>query len=106
MFVSKNTRAGASSFISNFNSTVRTTAGNGHPDIYDYRDSFDALASTRGPMRATTPTPTRTATARANRSTGLGGAKVADDYAELYNGNWDSYVRVWEDGAPVPAAER
>ena len=106
MFVSKNTRAGASSFISNFNSTVRTAAGNGHPDIYDYRDSFDALASTRG-----TDARDNTDTNPNSDGTGepiywLGGAKVADNYADFYNGSWDSYVRVWEGGAPVPAAER
>ena len=47
MFVSKNKRDGASQYISNYNNTVRTAAGNGHPDLYEFRNQFDAVASTR-----------------------------------------------------------
>ena len=56
----------------------------------------------------TTPTPIRTATAPASRSTGCGAQKVADNYADFYDGSWDSSrdARVWEDGTLATGNDR
>ena len=102
MFVSKNKRNGASQYISNYNNTVRTAAGNGHADLYEFRNRFDALACTRDDDA-------RNNTDTNPNSDGTGepiywvrGEKAADNYADFYNGSWDSYARVWEDGTLVP----
>ena len=106
MFVSKNKRNGASQYISNYNNTVRTAAGNGHADLYEFRNRFDALACTRDDDA-------RNNTDTNPNSDGTGepiywvrGEKAADHYADFYNGSWDSYARVWEDGTLVPGDDQ
>ena len=34
------------------------------------------------------------------------GEKAADNYSDFYNGSWDSYARVWEDGTLVPGDDQ
>ena len=106
--VSKNTRGGGSQYISNYNSTVRTAAGNGHPDLYRFRNQFDAVACTRDDDA-------RDNTDTNPNSDGAGepiywvrGEKVADHYADFYNSSWDSSrdARVWEDGTPATGNDR
>ena len=87
MFVSRNKRDGGSDYISNYNNTVRTAAGNGHPDLDEFRNQFDAVASTRD-------RDARDNTDTNPNSDGAGepiywvrGAKVADHYADFYNGS-------------------
>ena len=102
MFVTSSKRAGNSDSIGNYNSIVRTDAGDGHPGIYEFRDDFNAVASTES-------TDARDNTDTNPNSDGagepiywLGGAKVADNYADFYDGSWDSNARVWESGARLP----
>ncbi len=85
----------ASSDIADYNSFVRAQAAdasNGHPAVAAFADRFTALAST-----AATDARDNTATTQSDDYTGvpvywLGGAKAADDYADLYDGDWDSNV--------------
>ena len=87
MFVTSSKRAGNSDSIGNYNSIVRTDAGDGHPGIYEFRDDFNAVASTES-------TDARDNTDTNPNSDGagepiywLGGAKVADNYADFYDGS-------------------
>ena len=71
-----------------YNTWVQARAAAGHADIQAYSDTFRMLGSTEA------------VDARDNTSTTgagfpiywLNGAKVADDYADLYDGSWDEEV--------------
>ena len=108
MFVSKNTRNGASQYISNYNSTVRTAAGNGHPDLYRFRNQFDALACTRDDDARNNTDTNKNSDGAGEPIYWVRGAKVADDYADFYDGSWDSSrdARVWEDGTLATGNDR
>ena len=82
--------------ISTYNSAAQTAAGN---------NSFiSRILGLSGKFRALISTPT--VAARDNTSTTgtgepiywLNGEKVADDYADFYDGSWDSVVATEEDG--------
>ncbi len=92
--------------IADYNSVVRgDVSSTGHADIRSYSAGFKILGCTR------------TTSAIANTYTGstdtaaaiywLNGAKVADNYADLYDGNWDSNRPKYPGGtnAPVSGAE-
>ncbi len=97
LFATFSTRNAESSNIAHYNSFVQSAAGSGHTAIRPYRAQFKAVAST-----ASVHARDNTATT----GTGvpiywLGGAKVADDYADFYDGSWESSGtrNVWdEDG--------
>ena len=85
IFLSSGFRAASSSDIDVYNTFVQNQAANGHEDIQAHSATFRMLGSTED------------VDARDNtRTTGtgvpiywLGGAKVADDYADFYDGDWD-----------------
>ena len=108
MFVSKNTRDGGSQYISNYNSTVRTAAGNGHPDLYRFRNQFDALACTRDDDARNNTDTNKNSDGTGEPIYWVRGAKVADNYADFYDGSWDSSrdARVWEDGTLATGNDR
>ena len=88
LFVSSGTRRGDSADIEDYNAFIQGAAAGGHLEIRRYASRFRVLGCTS------------TVNARENTGTGsgdadapiywLGGEKVADDYADLYDGNWDS----------------
>ena len=88
LFVTSGTLApGSEDDIAYYNEKIRTAANSGHAAIYQrYNDRFSVLASTAD------------VDARDNTGTTgtgvpiywLGGQKVADDYADFYDGSWDS----------------
>ena len=94
LFVSSTTRDGTSTDIADYNSHVQSAAAAGHTNIQSYSSGFRAVGSTL------------TVDARDNTSTTgtgvaiywLGGAKVADDYADFYDGSWDSTQAKEESG--------
>ena len=87
LFASADLRDATSTDIADYNKSVQAWAGsaNAHTAIRPYSATFTALASTAS------------ADARDNTSTTgageaiywLNGAKVADNYADLYDGSWD-----------------
>ncbi len=86
MFLTSTTRNATSTAIADYNSFVQGRAAAGHASIQSYSAQFRALGST-----ATVDAHDNTSTT----GTGvpiywLGGAKIADDYADFYDGNWDS----------------
>ena len=88
MFLSSTTRNASSSDIADYNTFIQDRAAAGHDDIQAYSDGFSVVGCTA------------TVDARDNTATTgigvpiywLGGNKVADDYADFYDGNWDEEV--------------
>ena len=75
--------------IADYNSFVQTAAAAGHADLQAYSDSFRMVGSTE-----TVDARDNTATNYTNGPRGvpiywLNGAKLADDYADFYDGSWD-----------------
>ncbi|MYC40957.1 MAG: hypothetical protein F4X52_00225 [Acidimicrobiaceae bacterium] len=101
LFVSSTKRNATSADIADYNSFVQTRAAGGHSEIAGFASGFRAVASTA------------VVDARDNSNTNpgvdqagvpiywLGGAKVADDYADFYDGDWDSLAAVDESGNTV-----
>ena len=89
LFVTTTGRDGTSDEISDYNTHVQAAAADGHTAIQSYSAQFRAVASTD---------PADGVDARDNTATTgtgvpiywLDGAKVADDYADFYDGTWDS----------------
>ena len=75
--------------IADYNTVVQgDVSGNGHTDIQGYSAGFNMLGCTE-----TTSASANTNTASTDTAAPiywLNGAKVADDYADLYDGSWDS----------------
>ena len=88
LFLSSTRRDGSSSDIADYNTFVQARAAAGHADIQAYSGAFRALGCTAA------------VDARDNTSTigtgvpiyWLDGAKVADDYADFYDGSWDDEI--------------
>ena len=94
LFVTSATRGASSSDIADYNAHV-VAAANGHASLKPYKDGFTALIST-----STVDAKDNTGTT----GTGvpvhwLGGEKVADDYADLYDKSWDSVSGKSETGS-------
>ena len=89
VFISSGTRNAAASDIADYNTFVQTAAAAGHADIQDYSSTFRVVGST-----ADVDARDNTATTYTNDDKGvaiywLGGAKVADEYEDFYDGDWD-----------------
>ena len=95
LFVTSGSTAAFSSDIATYNTFVQNAAGSGHQAIRDFNGEFTALVSTDA------------VDARDNTgTTGTGvpiwwvnGDKVADDYADFYDGSWDSNAPRTQTGA-------
>ena len=85
LFIGTSNRTASSSDIAEYNTFVQDLAAAGHEDIQAHSGTFRMLGSTEE------------VDARDNTATTgtgvpiywLGGAKVADDYADFYDGDWD-----------------
>ena len=96
LFVTSAKRNASATDIATYNTFVQTRAKAGHSAITDTcGDEFKVLGSTSA------------VNAKNNTSTNgtgeaiywLNGAKVADNYADVYDGSWDSYVGKTQAGA-------
>ena len=95
--VTSTTRDATSADIADYNSHVQNAVNSGHSKIRRHSSSFRVLGCT-----ASTNAKANTGTT----GTGvpiywLNGAKAADDYADLYDGSWDSNSPRDEDGNTV-----
>ena len=88
LFVSSGERRPDSSDIEHYNRFVQGEAAGGHAEIRRYASHFRVLGCTSA-VNARENTGTESGDADA-LIYWLGGEKVADDYADLYDGNWDS----------------
>ena len=98
IFITSGTRDGSSTDIADYNTFVQTAAAAGHADIQDYSSTFRVVGSTAGvDARDNTYTADDTGVA----IYWLGGAKVADDYADFYDGEWDDEANAKDESGNV-----
>ena len=98
IFISSTTRNASSSDITDYNTLVQTAAAAGHADIQVYGSTFRVVGSTAD-VDARDNTATRytgddTAGTDDDSDLGvpiywLGASKVADEYKDFYDGDWD-----------------
>ena len=101
MFVTSTERDATSADIATYNTFVQTRAKAGPSEITDScGNRFTVLGSTPT-IDARTNTRTRSSDTGASIHW-LKGAKVADNYADLYDGSWDSKAARLETGALFP----
>ena len=99
LFLTSTTRDARATDIEVYNAFVRAAAAAGHADIRDYSGRFYAVAST-----ADDDARDNTGTAYTSSNPGvpvywLDGDKIADDYADFYDGTWDAeYTATDESG--------
>ncbi len=96
VFASSGRRDSTSTDIDDYNDFVRSEAGSAdaHAAIRPYSGTFTALAST-----ASVDARDNTSTTGAGEAIyWLGGAKAADNYADLYDGSWDDRTAKNEKG--------
>ena len=89
IFISSTTRDATATAIGDYNTFVQTAASNGHADIQSHSSTFRVVGSTAG-----VDARDNTATTYTNDDKGvaiywLGGNKVADEYEDFYDGDWD-----------------
>ena len=89
LFLSSTTRTATASDIDTYNQFVKDRAAAGHADIRPYKKGFSVVGCTPA-VDARDNTDTR----YTNADKGipiywLGGNKVADDYEDFYDGDWD-----------------
>ena len=97
LFATSTTRNATSSGIVDYNNFVRNLAGGGHTDIRAYSSSFNVVGST-----SAVDARDNTGTAHTDDEPGvpiywLGGNKVADDYADFYDGDWADEANATDD---------
>ena len=97
LFASSTKRNANPSDIAIYNTFVQTRAAAGHTDIQAYSAGFKVVGCT-GTVDATDNTGT---TGTGVPIYWLDGDKVADDYADFYDGSWDSRSPTTETGASV-----
>ena len=94
LFITSQTHEPASTDIATYNGAVQDAAANGHSAIAPYAHTFRVVGST-----ATVDARDNTATTGSGlRIYWLDGNKLADDYADFYDGSWDSYANTTEQG--------
>ena len=88
LFVTSTTRDASSTDIGDYNTFVQNRAAAGHDDIREYQSGFRVVGSTAD-VNAWDNTAT---TGTGVRIYWLNGNKVADNYADFYDGSWDDEV--------------
>ena len=89
IFISSTTRNAASTDIADYNTFVQGRAAAGHADIQQYSSTFRVVGSTADVDARDNTNTTYTADDKGVLIYWLGGAKVADDYEDFYDGTWD-----------------
>ena len=105
LFVSSATRDATSSSIEDYDTHVQNAAANGHADIQAYSAQFKALGSTEAVDARDNTGTTYTSSDKGVPIYYLNGAKVADDYGDFYDGDWDSNLRRTEAGLSSTATD-
>ncbi|MYJ63438.1 MAG: hypothetical protein F4095_14125, partial [Acidimicrobiia bacterium] len=101
LFVTSTKHSASSVDIADYNSVVQTRAAAGHSEIAGFASGFRVVASTAA-VDATDNTDTNATHDGAGVPIyWIGGTKVADDYADFYDGDWDSRAAVDESGSTV-----
>ena len=101
LFVTSTTSDATSENIATYNTFVRTVAESGHDAIQAYSPGFTAIAST-----AATDARDNTGTTYTNDDKGVpiywvGGANLAVDYADFYDGSWNNEDKAKDESGSV-----
>ncbi len=88
LFVTSGDRDATSTDIADYNAFVRGEAAAGHPDIQQYKDHFRVLGSTEAVSARVNTLTNPAVNGPGEPIYWLNGPKVADDYADLYDGTW------------------
>ena len=89
LFISSAHRNASPSAIATYNTWVQDQAASGHTDIQDYSSSFRAVGSTEDMDARDNTYTTYTSSDKGVAIYWLGGNKVADDYEDFYDEDWD-----------------
>ena len=89
LFISSTHRNASPSEIATYNTWIQDLAASGHTDIQDYSSSFRAVGSTEDMDARDNTGTTYTSSDKGVAIYWLGGNKVADDYEDFYDEDWD-----------------
>ena len=101
IFITSGTRDANSTDIADYNTFVQTAAAAGHAGIQDYSSTFRVVGSTADVDARDNTYTTHTADNAGVAIYWLGGAKVADDYAGFYDGEWDDEANARDESGNV-----
>ena len=90
LFLTSTKRDASSTDINEYNAFAQARAAAGHADIQAYSDGFAAVGSTAGSDARVNTGTTHTDADKGLPIYWLGGNKVADHYADFYDGTWDN----------------
>ena len=90
LFLSSTSRTATSTDIEDYNTFVQNLAAAGHPDIQAYGADFRIVGCTQAIDARDNTGTTYTNTDQGVPIYWLGGAKVADDYQDFYDGDWSN----------------
>ena len=90
IFLSSTKRDGSSTTLADYNTFIQNRVAAGHPDILVYSANFSAVGCTEDTDARDNTGTTYTSTDKGVRIHWLGGAKVANQYEDFYDGNWDN----------------
>ena len=103
LIVTSTRQTAESTTIGDYDTVVQNdVSSNGHMAIQSYSANFKMLGCT-----STTNAQTNTSTGSSDTAASiywLNGAKVADNYSDLYDGTWDSNVPKYPSGANAPTS--
>ena len=89
LFLSSTTRDATPTNIADYNAFIQGVAATGHADIGAYKPGFKVVACTEAVDARDNTGTTYASTNKGVPIYWLGGNKVADDYADFYDGDWD-----------------
>ncbi|MCY3562576.1 MAG: hypothetical protein OXH26_01440 [bacterium] len=101
LFVTSTKHSASSVDIADYNSVVQTRAAAGHSEIAGFASGFRVVASTAAVDATDNSDTNATVDGAGVPIYWLGGDKAADDYADFYDGDWDSRAAVNESGSTV-----
>ena len=90
IFLSSTKRNATSSNIGTYNTWIQGRAAAGHDGIQAYSDGFTVVGCTRAKDARDNTATTYTSTDKGVPIYWLNGNKVADDYEDFYDGDWDN----------------
>ena len=94
LFITSTTRTSTTSDIAQYNTFVQRRAEVGHMALRRYASIFRVLGCTDATSAVANTSTSYTASAPGVPVYWLNGAKVADDYADIYDGAWDEERQV------------
>ena len=105
IFVSSSKRNATASAISTYDTHVQSAAASGHSAIQSFSSQFKALGCTASVDARDHTSTTYTTSDKGVPIYWVNGGKVADDYEDFYDGNWDNNTPKEEDGTNATTSQ-